>query len=133
MDNGIGKDTDMNIDKNRIKKIKILRSVLGKYCLSSFFASLWTEPQARSINLRKKNESKIFPVRTEQVSSIKFSLLSLYFEFLDGIAHFIGDKVRATIRRENFFLLRHFRQNFLRFLLNVKMFSFEYLVKNTNQ
>ena len=37
-------------------------------------------------------------------------LLSLYFEFPDGTAHFIGDNARSTIRRENLFLLRHFRR-----------------------
>ena len=86
------------------------RSVLGKYWSSSFFASLWTEPQARSITLQKKNETNIFPVRTEQASSIKFLLLRLYFEFPDGTADFIGDNARATIRREKLFLLRHFRR-----------------------
>ena len=62
------------------------------------------------MNLQKKNETNIFPVRTEQASSIKFLSLWLYFEFPDGTAHFIGDKARATIRRENLFLLRHFRR-----------------------
>ena len=46
---------------------------------------------ARSINLQKKNETNIFPVRTEQVSSIKFLLSWLYFEFPDGTAHVIGE------------------------------------------
>ena len=64
----------------------------------------------RSINLQKKNETNIFSVRTEQASSIKFSLLWLYFKFPDGTAHCIGDNARATIRRENLFLLRHFRR-----------------------
>ena len=70
-----------------------VRSVLGKYWLSSSFASLWTEPEARSINLK----NKVF-------------IIWLYFEFPDGTAHFIGDNVCATIRRENLFLLRRFRR-----------------------
>ena len=37
-----------------------VRSLLGKYWSSSFFASLLTEPKARSINLQKKNETNIF-------------------------------------------------------------------------
>ena len=81
-----------------------MRSILGKFWLSSFFTSLWTKPQAKSINLQKKNETNILPVQTEQASSIKFLLLWLYFEFPDGIAHFIGDNARATMRRENLFL-----------------------------
>ena len=71
-----------------------LASILGKYWSSSlffFFASLWTEPQAGSINLQKKNETNIFPVRTEQASSIKFLLSWLYFEFPGGTAHLIGE------------------------------------------
>ena len=96
---------------------KLVRSVLGKYWSSSFSASLWTEPQ-------------------------KFLLSWLYFEFLDGTAYFIGDNARATISRENLFLSRHlprtsakafWQDNEKRFLLNVKMFPFEYLFKNTNQ
>ena len=63
--------------------------------------------QARSINLQKKKETNIFPVRTEQASSIKFLLSWLYFEFPDGTAHLIGE-TRATKRRQNLFLLRHF-------------------------
>ena len=61
---------------------------------------------------KKKNETNTFPVRTEQAtsSSIKFLLLWPYFEFPDGTAYFIGDNARATIRRENLFLLRHFRR-----------------------
>ena len=43
-------------------------------------------------------------------SRIKLLLLWLYFEFPDGTAHFIGDNARAIIRRENLFLLRHFRR-----------------------
>ena len=97
--------------------------------------------QARSINLQKKKETNIFPVRTEQASSIKFLLSWLYFEFPDGTAHLIGE-TRATIRRQNLFLLRHFWRTSAkifgqttrkRFLLNSKMFPFEYLFMNTNQ
>ena len=49
--------------------------------------------------LAKKNETNIFPERTEQASSIKFLLLWLYFEFSDSTCrvHCIGDNVRATI------------------------------------
>ena len=67
-------------------------------------------PAARSINLQKKNETNISLVRTEQASSIEFLLLWPYFKFPDGTAHFIGDNARATIRRKNLFLLRHFRR-----------------------
>ena len=64
----------------------------------------------KSLYLSKYLLGKYFPVRTEQASSIKFLLLRLYFEFpADGTAHLIGDNARATIRRENLFLLRHFR------------------------
>ena len=86
----------------------------GKYWSSSFFASLWTEPQV--------------------YGSISNSLT--------GIAHFIGVKARATIRRENLYLLHHFRRISAKifgqttkkgFHLNVKMFSFECLFKNTNR
>ena len=38
------------------------------------FSSLLTEPKARSINLHKKDETNIFPIRTERVSSIRFLL-----------------------------------------------------------
>ena len=65
---------------------------------------------ARSINLQKKNSTYIFPVRNEQASSIKFLLSWLYFKSPEGTAHFIGDNARATIRRENLFLFRHFRR-----------------------
>ena len=68
-----------------------MRFVLGKYWSSSFFTSLWTELQARSINLQKWNETNIFPVRTEQASSIKFLLSWLYFEFPDGTSQLIGE------------------------------------------
>ena len=53
-------------------------SALGNYWFCSCFARLWTEQQARSINLPKKNETSIFPVWTEQASSIKVLLLWLY-------------------------------------------------------
>ena len=62
------------------------------------------------MNLQKKNSTNISPVRTEQACSKKFLLLWLYFEFPDSKAHFIGDNARATIRRENLFLLLHFRR-----------------------
>ena len=40
-----------------------------------------------------------------------FTIMALFrFNFPDGTAHFIGDNARATIRRENLFLLRHFRR-----------------------
>ena len=65
----------------------------------------------RSINLQKKNSTNVFPVRTKQASSIKVLLLWLYFEYPDGTAYFIGDNARATIRRKNLFLLRHFRRS----------------------
>ena len=58
----------------------------------------------RSVLGKFWNETNIFPVWTEQASSIKFLLLWLYFEFPDGTAHFIGDNARAAIRRENQFL-----------------------------
>ena len=45
-----------------------VRSVMGKYWSRSF-----------SINFQKKNETNVFPVRTEQVSSIKF--FSFFFFF----------------------------------------------------
>ena len=64
-----------------------------------------------------KNESNILPGRTEQASSIKFLLLWLYFEFPDGTAHFIGDNARATITRENLFLLRHLAEPLPKFLV----------------
>ena len=57
----------------------------------TFFASLWTEPQARSINLQKKNETNIFKVRSEQANPIKFLLSWLYFEFPEGTARLIGE------------------------------------------
>ena len=57
-----------------------------------------------------ENKTNIFPVLVDQASSIKFLLSWLYFEFPDGTAHLIGDKARATIRRENLFLFRHFRK-----------------------
>ena len=50
----------------------------------------------RFVNLQKKNLTNIFPVRTEQGSSIKFLLSWLYFEFPDGTAHLIGE-IRALI------------------------------------
>ena len=59
---------------------------------------------------KKKKGTTIFPVRTEQASSVKFLSLWLYFEFPDGTAHCIGGNARATIRRENWFLVRHFRR-----------------------
>ena len=64
------------------------------------------------LNLPKNIETNIFPVRTEQASSIKFLLLWLHFEFPDGTAHVIGDNPRVTVRRENLFLLYHFRITF---------------------
>ena len=86
----------------------------------------------RSINLQKKSETDVFPVRTKQASSIKFLLLWLYFKFPDGTAHFIGNYYKMR----KFFLLRHFPRTSAkifgqstkkRFLLHVKVFSFEYL------
>ena len=61
-------------NRSMIKK-KLVRSVLEKYWSRPFFASLWTSLAAWSINLqikkkKKENETNIFPVRTEQVSSI---------------------------------------------------------------
>ena len=97
--------------------LNCVRSVLGKYWSSSFFCKFmdW------SINLQKK-KTNIFPIRTEQHMS------------------FIGDNARATIRRKKMFLLRHFRRTSAKSfgqttkkLLNVKIVSFEFLLKNTNQ
>ena len=34
---------------------------MAGYWLSSFFASLWTETESRSINTQKKNEANIKP------------------------------------------------------------------------
>ena len=97
---------------------------------------------ARSINRtrpkRKKNETNIFPVRTEQASSIKFLLSWLYLEFLDGTAHLIGERVRYYKTRK-FLLITPFLQNFCQNVRSDKkekdaeMFPFEYLFKNTNQ
>ena len=63
------KDTHAKIGVDRVKLTTSrliyrcywtsVRSVLGKYWSSSFFASLWTSPSARSINLQKKNETNI--------------------------------------------------------------------------
>ena len=87
--------------------------------------------------LVKKNETNIFPVRTEQASSMKFLLLWLCFEFPDGTAHCMGDKKRKIVFitpfSQNFFQNFWSNNNKKRFLLNVKMFSFEFLLKNTNQ
>ena len=65
--------------------------------------------------LAKENETNMFPVWTEQASSIKFLSLWLYFKFPDGTAHLIGDNVHTTKDcQENLLLLHHFRrmQNF---------------------
>ena len=68
--------------------------------------------------------------------------LWLYFEFPEGTAHPILSVItRALLSDEKncFITVRHFRRisakmfGRKRFLLNVKMFSFEYLFKNTNQ
>ena len=67
------------------------------------FCKLMDRAAGEIHELTKKNDTNIFPVRTEQASSIKFLLLWLYFEFPDDTAHFIGDNARAPIRRENLF------------------------------
>ena len=96
----------INDSSDTLKKWLLnLREVrTGKISVEFFFCKFM---QARSINLQNKNETYIFPVRTEQASSIKFLLLWFCFEFPDGTTHFICDNARATIRRENLFLLRH--------------------------
>ena len=85
----------------------------GKILVEFLFFARWTEPQARSINLQKKNETNIFTVRTEQASSIKFLVSWLYFEFPDGTAHLIGN-ARATIRRQKSVFITPFLQNLCR-------------------
>ena len=80
-----------------------------------FFASLWTESQVKSVNLQNKSESNIFPVGTEETSSIKFLLYgsisnSLTVQQILLYAH-------AIIRRENLLLLGHFRR------ISAKMFG----------
>ena len=68
--------------------------------------------------------------------------MALNFEFSIGTARSIGE-TRALLQDDkNWFLLRHFCRTSAkifgqttrkRFLLNAKMFPFEYLFKNTNQ
>ena len=54
-------------------------------------------------NLQKRNETNIYPVRTE-TSSIKVLLLWLYSEFADdSIAHLYRRNARATKKKRLFF------------------------------
>ena len=63
--------------------IELAREVrTGKILVSFFVAGLWTEPQARSINLQKKNETNIFPERILQICSIKFLFIMAVSSFL---------------------------------------------------
>ena len=48
-----------------------------------------------AINLQKKNDSIIFPVGTEQASSLEVLLLWLYFEFPNQSSTFILAKRQA--------------------------------------
>ena len=89
----------------------------GKILVEFFFLQVYGLVQKLA-----KKKTNIFPIRTEQHMS------------------FIGDNARATIRRKKMFLLRHFRRTSAKSfgqttkkLLNVKIVSFEFLFKNTNQ
>ena len=68
------------------------------------------------MDLEKKNSTNIFPVRTEQASSINFLLSRLYFEFPDGTAHLISE-TRATIRRQICFYYAIFAERLPKFLV----------------
>ena len=59
------KQVSRGLESKRQERLYV-RSVLGKYWSRPFFASLWTTPSARSINLQKKNSTNIFPIRTSR-------------------------------------------------------------------
>ena len=79
----------------------------------------------RSINLQKKNETDIFPVRTKQASSIKFLLLWLYFKFPDGKAHFIG----YYYKMRNFFYYAIFPELLPKYLVSQQKKGFSFTSK----
>ena len=91
--------------------------------------------------LAKKNKTSIFPVRTEQASSIKDYCGSI-LNFFASIEHLYRLNARALLRRKPIAFVTPFPQNFCkifgeptrkRLLLNAKTFPFEYLFMNTNQ
>ena len=115
------------------------RFVLGKYWSSELFvASLLTEPQAGSINLRKKERAQYFSStdRTSEFNKV-FIIMALFRISRQRIASFFNINARSNETKTFFFFLsRHFRRSSAkmfgqttrkRFLLNAKMFPFEYL------
>ena len=63
-----------------------------------FFASLWSEPQASSLNMQIRTRPNIFLVRTGQASSIQVLLLWLYFKCSTSIAHLYRRNAHALLR-----------------------------------
>ena len=112
-----------------------LREVPTGRILVEFFFCFFPQKPA------KKNETNISPVRTERASSIKVFIIMALFQISWQHSTFYRQNVLATIRQEKLFLLRYWfhrssakifgRTKRKRFLLNAKMFRFEYLFKNT--
>ena len=73
--------------------IELACSVRTGKILVSFLFCKSMEPQARSKDLQNKNESNIFPVRTEQASSIA----SVYYcSFFNILQCFFGAKFSVS-------------------------------------
>ena len=91
-------------------------------------------PTGEVHKLAKKKNTNIFPVRTEQASSTKVLLVSLYFKFTDSIALIYISKYMCATKAKTLLLLGHFRRHSAiifrytttraKFLLNAKNVSF---------